>query len=190
MNPRSLALIFSFLLFSWLAMQAVHESGHCLTAFMTGAKLERLALHPLAISRTDVSGGACPVVVACAGPLLGVAFPLLVWLGAELLRLPLVFLFRFFAGFCLVANGVYIGAGGFLEGGASDPGALLRLGAPLWLLIIFGVACLIGGLRLWHGQAGHFGIGPSRREVGALAVAVSVLALLLTLSLEFAFGSR
>jgi hypothetical protein len=61
---------------SWLAMQAVHELGHILAAWLTGGTVERVILEPLAISRTDVSPNPSPLAVAWAGPLVGVALPL------------------------------------------------------------------------------------------------------------------
>jgi len=40
---------------SWLLMQALHETGHVLGAWLTGGQVVKLVLNPLAISRTDVS---------------------------------------------------------------------------------------------------------------------------------------
>ena len=48
------------------------------------------------------------------------------------LRLPGAYLLRFFAGFCLVANGGYIGGGSFDRLGGA--GQMLRHGSPPWLL--------------------------------------------------------
>ena len=52
---HQLVLIGSTLLGSWLGMQAVHESGHVIGAWMTGGRVERVVLHPLTISRTDLA---------------------------------------------------------------------------------------------------------------------------------------
>jgi hypothetical protein len=41
--------------FSWLAMQAVHELGHIFHAWLSGGTVTAVILHPLEISRTDVS---------------------------------------------------------------------------------------------------------------------------------------
>lgn len=37
----------TFIGFSWLAMQVVHEAGHVLVARFTGAEVTKVALHPL-----------------------------------------------------------------------------------------------------------------------------------------------
>jgi hypothetical protein len=40
-------LIVTFIGFSWLAMQVVHEAGHVLLARLTGGEVTKVALHPL-----------------------------------------------------------------------------------------------------------------------------------------------
>jgi hypothetical protein len=62
----------------------------------------------------------------------------------------------FFAGFCLIVNGAYLGAGAFFAAG--DSADLLRYGAPPWQLILFGVLACAGGLFLWHGLGPNFGL--------------------------------
>ena len=153
---------------SWLAMQATHELGHILAAWLTGGTVERVILEPLAISRTDVSPNPSPLAVAWAGPLVGVALPLLLatlchWRfrsprvsskNSVAVQVPLRrvvdprLLANFFAGFCLIANGAYIGIGSFDRIG--DAGDLLRHGSPQWLLIVFGLAAISSGLFIWH----------------------------------------
>src|SRR5437762_5721447 len=106
-------LIASTLLGSWLGMQAIHESGHVIGALLTGGRVARVVLHPLTISRTDLAVNPHPLAGAWAGPVGGVLLPLLAWAVAACLRTPAAFMVRFFAGFCLIANGAYIGAGSF-----------------------------------------------------------------------------
>src|SRR5207249_1155643 len=113
-------LIVTFIGFCWLAMQVVHESGHVLVARLTGGEVVKVALHPLIVSRTDLGQNPHPLAVVWGGPLIGSLLPLLLFGVALALKLPGVYLFRFFAGFCLVANGVYIGIGWALAEGA-DP---------------------------------------------------------------------
>src|SRR5882724_7707715 len=131
-------LIVTFIGFSWLAMQVVHEAGHVLVAHLTGGEVTKVALHPLIVSRTDLGENPHPLAVVWGGPLLGSVFPLLCFALAAALEVPGEYLFRFFAGFCLIANGVYIGVGRFLAEGA-DPWAMTENGAPRWLLAAFGV---------------------------------------------------
>jgi hypothetical protein len=136
------------LLGSWFAMQAVHELGHVIAAWLTGGTVQRVVLHPLDISRTDVSPNPRPLAVAWAGPVVGSILPLiivaLIWRKTGALPTCAAF----FAGFCLIANGAYIGAGSF--GGIGDAGDMLRHGSPRWLLATFGVACMFAGLWIWH----------------------------------------
>jgi hypothetical protein len=87
---------------------------------------------------------------------------------AKSLRSRLFYLLQFFAGFCLIANGVYLGVGSF--GGVGDAGDLLRHGAPQWMLIIFGLVCVPAGSCLWNGLGPHFGLGKVKGEVDRRAV--------------------
>jgi len=177
-------LILTFLAFSWLAMQAVHELGHVLAAWVTGGEVARVVLVPWEISRTELapSGNPHPLAVVWAGPLMGVVAPLLFYLillGASVAPCfglgrasAWLYLPRFFAGFCLIANGGYIGTAWLLTDGG-DATAMTRHGSPVWLLIAFGTLTAAAGLYLWHGQGTHFGLGDARGKVNGRAAAVS-----------------
>ncbi|MBX7105244.1 MAG: hypothetical protein K1X57_14270 [Gemmataceae bacterium] len=156
-------LILSTLVGSWFGMQAVHESGHVLGARMTGGQVSRVVLHPLTISRTDLAANPQPLAVVWAGPVVGVVVPLALWAVAAGLRMPGAFVLRFFAGFCLLANGLYIGIGSFDRVG--DCGEMLRRGSEPWHLWLFGALTAPAGLWLWHGQGHHFGLGSARGQV-------------------------
>ena len=65
-------------------MQAVHELGHVIGAWATGAEVKRVVLTPSTISRTDVVNNLHPLVVVWAGPMVGAALPILLWLLARL----------------------------------------------------------------------------------------------------------
>ena len=54
MKLKQAVLVITFLVFSWLAMQAVHELGHVLGALLTGGSPNKVYLHPLIISATAV----------------------------------------------------------------------------------------------------------------------------------------
>ena len=138
-------------------MMIVHELGHVLAAWLTGGGVERVVLHPLRLSRTDVAPNPHPHVVVWAGPLLGVLLPVGVWAACRMRGFAHAYLLRFFAGFCLIANGVYLGMGGFDHIG--DAGDMLAHGSPHWLLWLFGLGAVPAGLWLWHGQGVHFGLG-------------------------------
>ena len=131
----------------WFGMGVVHELGHVFAAWGSGAMVERVVLLP--ISRTDVIGVEYPLFVYGAGAVFGATFPILLWLLALRLRWKAAFPFRFFAGFCLVANGAYIGCD-FSVTGPTDAGLLIEHGANRLLLVLFGILCVSTGLFLWH----------------------------------------
>src|SRR5262245_54944081 len=110
---RQLVLISTVIIGSWFGMQAVHELGHVLGAWMTGGRVEKVVLFPLTISRTDLSENPHPLVVVWAGPIVGIVLPVAAWGIAVACRVGEAFLLRFFAGFCLLANGLYIAIGSF-----------------------------------------------------------------------------
>jgi hypothetical protein len=177
---RQIVLIVSTILASWLGMQLVHESGHVLGAWLTGGRVQKVVLHPLTISRTDLAENPAPLLVVWAGPVFGIALPFAVWLLAVWLRLSGRYLLRFFAGFCLIANGAYIGGGSFDRIG--DCGEMLRHGSPLWVLWLFGLVTVPAGLLLWHGLGPHFGLGPARGRTSARAMCASLVALFVLIS--------
>jgi hypothetical protein len=146
-------------------MMAVHEAGHVLGAWATGGTVRYVELRPWRISRTDVMPNPSPLVVAWAGPMVGVIVPSVLWGIVRVVSLPLAHpprtgdgnwklarLLRFFAGFCLIANGAYLAFGSFDKVG--DAGDLLRHSAAAWQLWLFGAVCVPAGLWLWHGLGG------------------------------------
>jgi hypothetical protein len=96
-------------------MQAVHELGHVVGAWVTGGKVTKVVLYPLTISRTDLAENPHPLVVVWCGPILGVVLPMILWGLAASFVMPGAFV-RFFAGFYLIANGAYIAFGSFDRG--------------------------------------------------------------------------
>jgi hypothetical protein len=181
-------LIVSTVLGSWLGMQAVHECGHVLGAWLTGGHVERVVLHPLTISRTDVAPNPNPLLVVWAGPTVGVTMPLLLWALTAVARLPGAFVLRFFSGFCLLANGLYIGVGSFERVG--DCGEMLRYGSEPWQLWLFGVLAAPVGLWLWHGQGGHFGLGPAKGRVNRGVAYASLVGFLVLLAFGVMVGGE
>ena len=133
---------------SWLAMMAVHELGHVLHATASGGRVVDVSLPLAGFSQTIVHPSPHEHFVVWGGPLWGAALPVIASAGVRLFRKRVPALLRFFAGFCLVANGVYIGVGWTHHAG--DAGDLLRLGTPRWVMIAFGIACVAGGLWIWH----------------------------------------
>jgi hypothetical protein len=171
----------------WLGMQVVHEFGHVLGAWSTGGVVTKVVLRPWTISRTDLTVNPAPLTVTWAGPLFGAVLPLVVLFAAALLRFPCSYLLRFFAGFCLIANGAYIGGGAVYDVG--DAGTLLDYGSPTWPLFLFAAATVPLGLWLWHRQGHHFGLAGAGGVVEGRALAACVLALIAVVAIEFVVGS-
>jgi hypothetical protein len=167
-------LIVTFIGFSWLGMQVVHETGHVLVARLTGGEVIKVALHPLIVSQTDLGENPHPLAVVWAGPLVGSVLPPLFFGLAAAGRWRETYLFRFFAGFCLIANGVYIGIGWLLADGA-DPWVMTENGSPVWLLVLFGLIAAPLGLYLWHRQGPHFGLSEAKGKVSMRAAAISTV---------------
>jgi hypothetical protein len=128
---------------------AVHESGHVLAALVGGGRVRHVVLPFADFSRTDVDPNPSPRLEVWGGPLWGSIVPLLVWLLVRKKfseRIKIVV--GFFTGLCLVANGAYLGIGWTMSAG--DAAELIKLGTPIWLLIVFGLTTIILGLYVWH----------------------------------------
>ncbi|MCY2992552.1 MAG: hypothetical protein NTY19_32425, partial [Planctomycetota bacterium] len=154
----------------------------------SGGLVARVVLHPLTISRTDLSVNPHPLFVAWAGPVAGVLLPLVLLASVKFTGPRWGFLFKFFAGFCLIANGAYVGVGSFE--GIGDTGEMLRELCPVWWLWLFGLVAFPAGLFLWHGLGPHFGLGDNGGEVDRRAAYVSCGLLVLTVVLELVLSTR
>lgn len=189
MGGRAPSLVFWFVFvpLCWLTMMAVHEAGHVLSAWATGGTVERVVLHPLAISRTDLALNPHPVLVAWAGPLFGALLPVLCWLIWRGVSMHSAHAARWFAGFCAVANGAYLGIGAWT--GDGDAGDLLREGAAIWQLSVFGAISVAVGLWLWHGLGRSFREGMAATANPWRTTTIAITALLVLMIVEFALGS-
>ncbi len=179
-------LIVSTVAFSWLAMMAVHELGHVLHLIVTGGTVDYVVLHPLAISYTHPGRNPHPLVVAWGGAIWGCVIPMVVLGVVRLVARPWAYLPAFFAGFCLIANGAYLAGDAFVRG--SDGRELVANGSPPWLLLVFGLAAIAGGLLLWNGLGPHFGLGPARGEVDRRAAIGTTVALIAVMLAEIGLG--
>jgi len=156
-------LILATMAASWWGMQIVHELGHILSAWLTGGTVTNVVLHPLAISRTNVMPNPHPLLVVWGGPLVGVVLPLVGFAIARRFVRSTAYLLRFFAGFCCVANGAYIGMGVFFPVG--DAQVMRAAGAAGWGLALFGAITIPLGFALWNGLSPAFGLGPAAKGV-------------------------
>jgi hypothetical protein len=135
---------------AWLGMMTVHEAGHVLHAWLSGGVVDRVHIPLLGFSVTFFSLNPRPEFVAWGGPVWGCVIPLLSWTVARLIRvrLPIQRAAQFFAGFCLVANGAYLGVAWTSRTG--DAGDLMRHGTSVGMLVTFGVVTSTSGMYLWH----------------------------------------
>jgi hypothetical protein len=185
---HQLLFVMSLLALSWFGMMAVHELGHVGGAILTGGSVRQVVLHPLTISRTDVSPNPSPGTVVWMGPIVGSVLPVVMLAGLRSRSQDLQFSARFFAGFCLIANGAYISIGWIDQVG--DCGEMLRTGAPIWAMLAFGAVTIPPGLYLWHrlGSLRYFLQTPSLVTRRMAHSAAGVLAVLVVI--EFALSPR
>ena len=135
-------------LLCWLGMMAVHEFGHMLHAWISGGVVINVVLHPLEISRTDVSPNPNPAFVAWGGLVWGSVIPLIAFLAALRWFRSAEFYASISAGFCLIANGVYFAAGSVSPVG--DTRVLRSLGTSPAVFAVAGLPIAALGLYVWH----------------------------------------
>ena len=150
---------------SWLGMQIVHECGHVLGALASGGRVARVELKPWTISRTDVEPNPHPLMEHWSGPIVGCVLPLIGWLCSRATKRFWAYLLRFFAGFCLIANGAYLGVGAFWPVG--DAADILRIEPSRWPLVLFGFTTVSSGFWLWNRLGARFGLGPHAMPVNS-----------------------
>ncbi len=95
---------------------------------------------------------------------------------------------RLLAGFCLLANGAYLGLGWIDRVG--DAGEILDDGGSRWTLILFGLVAVASGLLLIDGGQRILGFGAQARTVTVRRAAVLAAAALALTLLGFGLGLR
>jgi len=152
---RRVLIIALLLAGSWYAMMLVHEFGHIIAAWATGSKVDAVHVPWVGFSQTLVPTTQWPRAVTSSGPIFGTLLPLFIWLTARrissLARRGWSVIARFFAAFCLLANGVYIGSA--LLSPVGDAEELVRVGVPAWALTALGLPAAALGIALWNGIA-------------------------------------
>ena len=119
---------------SWVVMTMTHEMGHVVGGWCSGGQLQTVDLLPWHLPYSLFNPNPKPLVTLWCGPILGVVVPL-----------GLAFVIRrdwswFVAGFCALANGVYLALAWFSDDRFLDTPQLLEHGAnPLWI----GLYCLL-----------------------------------------------
>ena len=173
-------LIASTVGLSWLLMMVLHESGHVLNGWLSGAQIARIDLPPWGFSRTDFAANPHPLFVAWGGGIWGCLLAFAIWAAVRAAAPRHAYLTAWFAGFCLIVNGAYLAGGSFFGSGADGAGVIIQNGGTRWLLIAFGVPATVAGLYLWNGLGSRFGLGVSGGKVdrnAAIGVAVVLLAI-------------
>jgi len=133
---------------SWYGTMALHEAGHCAGARLSGGAVETVDIPLLGFSQTHYTDNPHPLLTTWAGPVGGALVALALFRITKAIHGLARHAILFFAGFSLIANGLYIGLGGLDEVG--DCSDLLRNGASLWQLIGFGIASTATGFYAWH----------------------------------------
>ena len=171
----------------WFGMLVMHEMGHVIGALITGGTVERVVLHPLTISSTHVSPNPSPSVVVWLGPIWGATFPLAIaWLcPAETFWRALAV---FFAGFCLIANGAYIGLGSFEQIG--DCKEMADTGTSAGSMIALGLMCVPSGFYLWHGLGSFKNYFDKQNQIPAMVFFSITGFLALPLAIELIFSPQ
>ncbi len=169
----------------WFGMLVLHEMGHVVGAFLSGGTVERIVLYPLTISSTHVSPNPNPGLVVWLGPVWGATFPLVVaWLcpARSIWRKLAVF----FAGFCLIANGAYIGIGSIDQIG--DCKEMANTGTSAAVMIAFGIVCVPSGFYLWHRLGSIRNYFDSQNQIPSIVTISIAVFLILMLTVEFLFS--
>jgi hypothetical protein len=168
-------------------MQVAHELGHVISTLVSGGQVEKVVLHPLTFSRTDVSSNPHPIVQVWGGPVVGVILPMATLAIAYWIRTNFLLLFRFFAGFCCIANGVYIGFGP--NSIWLDTQVMFSLGCERWQLMLFGLPMLVLGLYFLNGTGKIFGLGVPGGKVNIKFVWASTILFVSVTVLELIFNN-
>jgi hypothetical protein len=134
------------LLLSWYPFMIFHELGHIISAQINQGSVDQVILVPWKFSQTVISGSKSPLMDIWSGPLCGVLFPLILWRLA--IKSKMSFHLGIFAGFCLLANGLYIGLG--WVDGVGDTGDILGHGGNVASMVLFGLLSSISGFYIWH----------------------------------------
>jgi hypothetical protein len=143
--------LFTFIIatiLSWYGMMMLHETGHCVGALLSGGAIESVDIPLLGFSQTHYRENPHPLFTVWAGPVGGALFALFLFGLCIFLKGRTKQLVLYFCGFSLIANGIYIGVGGFDRVG--DCAVLLNHGASLWHLVLFGIVTVCLGGYCWH----------------------------------------
>jgi len=139
-------------LLGFYLVEVCHESGHWVAGWLTGANMGHVELWPWQLSATVWAVNPHPGWTVWGGPVVGCLLPLALWL---LLRPWRYACFgQWFAGFALIANGIYLAVGYVFMIG--DTLTMRQTGTPGWGMLILGLVAFVCGLGLWQGLGKTF----------------------------------
>lgn len=122
------------LLISWLVMTQLHEWGHIAAGLCSGGTLVDFDVWPWHLPYSFFEPDPYPLITLWAGPLLGIAIPML---AAAIIRSPSAW---FVSHFCWIANGSYLALAWISGDRYLDTPKLLEHGASKWTIAFY---CLI-----------------------------------------------
>lgn len=135
-------LVFALVMVAaWVAMTFTHECGHLVGGWISGATLADCDLVPWRMPYSLHSPDPHPLVTLWAGPILGVAVPVVV---AAVFRSSI---FWTIASFCLLANGSYLALAWFAGDRWLDTARLLNAGTHPVTVVVYCVLTLGLGYR-------------------------------------------
>ncbi|MEM9826869.1 MAG: hypothetical protein AAF958_09785 [Planctomycetota bacterium] len=139
---RRYATFAALIVSSWVVMTFTHELGHIIGGSCCGATLVDFDLAPWRLPYSLHAPDPHPLITLWAGPLLGIAIPLI---AAALIRKHWAW---FIADFCLIANGGYLALAWLSGDQFLDTPRLLDAGAhPATIVIYCGLTIGIGYIR-------------------------------------------
>lgn len=159
----------------WVLMLLTHELGHGLAAWLTGGEVVSTDLRPGALGHTLVEPNPHPHWVVWGGFLSGCLLPLGAWAAIHRAVPRIAGDLRLLVGFCLLANGAYLAAGGGES--LTDTGVLLSLGWPYPVLIAIGLLLAIPGYLLCRRELGFRMTAVRTGGIGWASITVRWLAL-------------
>ncbi len=139
---QRIATFVALLAASWVVMTFTHECGHIVGGMTCGARLVDFDLAPWRMPYSLHSPDPHPLVTLWAGPLLGVAIPIVF---AAFVRRRWAW---FIADFCLIANGSYLALAWISGDRFLDTSRLLHAGAHPAAILIYCVLT-IGAGYVW-----------------------------------------
>jgi hypothetical protein len=155
---RRLSIFVRLLAASWVVMTFTHEFGHIVGGMISGATLTDFDLVPWRMPYSLHSPDPHPLITLWAGPLLGVAVPLI---AASVMHKRWAW---FIADFCLITNGCYLALAWLSGDRYLDTPRLLAAGTHPASIVVYCTLTIGFGYVWFRSDCVHF--LASQRESG------------------------